>query len=84
MNERVKNRLKEILNGDHGAWYIGGSLDLGFCWVNTDGKVHWLDETRADKSVQLDQEGHKLVCQLYVKHKTPENAFYSECEEFLK
>ena len=82
MIKRVKSDLELVLQDRRQAWFVGGSLDLGYAWVNTNGKVHWVDGT--NYSEQLDEAGHRLICEIYVKNKDKDCAFYQRCMDVLE
>jgi hypothetical protein len=78
MKDNYADHLRGILSGSHGGAYIGGTLDLGDGWLNTDGFAYSGESKRP-----LSEEEHYLVCKIYLKHKTPNHAFYNFCDKFV-
>jgi len=78
MKDNYADHLRGILNGTASGAYIGGSLDLGDAWLNTDGFAHSGESVRG-----LTPEEHFLVCKVYLQNKTPSHAFYVTCEQFV-
>jgi len=72
--------LQGILDDTKSGSYIGGSLCLENAWLNTNGIAYWENEG----SRSLTQKERLLVCQVYLKYKTPNHAFWNECKEFVE
>ena len=71
--------LNGILDETMSGIYVGGSLDLGYAWLNTNGRAYW----GKNEGRSLTKKEHLLVCQIYLKYKTPGHEFYKKCEEYV-
>lgn len=78
MKSNYADHLRGILDGSRGGAFIGGSLCLDDCWLNTDGIAHSDEGNRP-----LSEEEHYLLCKVYLQYKTPQHAFYDLCEKFV-
>ena len=81
--ENFTEHLQGILDETKGGTYIGGSLDLGNAWLNTDGKAHWVVGD-VQKTRILTRKEHLLLCEIYIKYKNPKNSFYQDCLDFVE
>ena len=81
--ENFTEHLQGILDETRSGTYIGGSLDLGNAWLNTDGKAHW-SENGVKKTRDLTVKETLLLCKIYVENKNSQHAFYDHCISFIE